>query len=141
MGVPGLDAEILDLKPGYEQRGEEAGKAALAALQQRLQAEKEPRVREDLEILIDRSQLAREGHELEHKLVLPYFDVAGTVFQGLRALCDQGLMTRRMYPEIPPRVEYELTDKGRDVIPIIEALRDYGARWLHPEEPGVPRSA
>src|SRR5439155_3075587 len=38
MGVPGLDAEILDLKPGHEQRGEEAGKAPLAALQQRLQA-------------------------------------------------------------------------------------------------------
>ena len=95
MGVPGLDAEILDLKPGYEQRGEEAGKAALAALQQRLQAEKDPRVREDLEILIDRSQLAREGHELEHKLVLPYFDVAGTVFQGLRALLDDQVPAER----------------------------------------------
>ena len=51
----------------------------------------------------------------------------------LRALCDRGLMTRRMYPEIPPRVEYALTDKGRDVIPIIDALRAYGQRWLQPE--------
>jgi DNA-binding HxlR family transcriptional regulator len=57
----------------------------------------------------------------------------------LRSLCDCGLMTRRMYPEIPPRVEYELTDKGRDVIPIIESLRAYGERWLRPEtmEPAV----
>jgi len=51
----------------------------------------------------------------------------------LRALCHCELMTRRMYAEIPPRVEYELTEKGRDVIPIIEALRAYGQRWLQPE--------
>ena len=48
----------------------------------------------------------------------------------LRALCDRGLLTRRMYPEIPPRVEYALTEKGRDVLPIIEALRVYGNKWL-----------
>jgi DNA-binding HxlR family transcriptional regulator len=49
----------------------------------------------------------------------------------LQALVAAGVMTRRMYPEIPPRVEYELTEKGRDVLPIIDALRAYGERWLH----------
>ena len=44
----------------------------------------------------------------------------------LRALTAEGMMTRRMYPEIPPRVEYKLTDKGREVLPIIDALRAYG---------------
>ena len=47
----------------------------------------------------------------------------------LHALVERGVMTRRMYPEIPPRVEYELTEKGRDVLPIIAALRAYGERW------------
>ena len=51
----------------------------------------------------------------------------------LRALCDQGMMTRRMYPEIPPRVEYELTEKGRDALPVLDVLRSYGEKWLHPE--------
>jgi DNA-binding HxlR family transcriptional regulator len=50
----------------------------------------------------------------------------------LRALVERGVMTRRMYAEIPPRVEYELTEKGRDALPIIDALRAYGERWLRP---------
>ena len=49
----------------------------------------------------------------------------------LKAMTEQGLLTRRMYPEIPPRVEYELTAKGCAVLPIIDALRAYGERWLH----------
>ena len=54
----------------------------------------------------------------------------------LHALVERGVMTRRMYPEIPPRVEYELTEKGRDVLPIIAALRAYGERWMSSEGPG-----
>ena|SRR5687768_5052014 len=51
----------------------------------------------------------------------------------LRSLVAQGIMTRKMFAEIPPRVEYQLTEKGKDILPIIDALRDYGVRWLKPE--------
>ena len=95
MGVPGLDNDIFDLKPGYEQRAEEMSRAALSQLQSKLGSEKDPLVREDLEILISRSELGREGHELEHRLMLPYFDVAGTVFHGLRALLDDQVAADR----------------------------------------------
>ncbi len=95
MGVPGLDQEIMDLKPGYEERAVEAGKQALATLKQRLEDEKDPLVREDLEILVDRAEQAREGHDLTHKLMLPYFEVSGTVFQGLRALLDEQVAPER----------------------------------------------
>jgi DNA-binding HxlR family transcriptional regulator len=47
----------------------------------------------------------------------------------LRELEDKGIITRKSYAEIPPRVEYALTEKGRDVLPVIEALRVYGSRW------------
>ena len=50
----------------------------------------------------------------------------------LRSLVERGIMTRRMYAEIPPRVEYQLTEKGKDILPIIDALRAYGVRWLKP---------
>ena len=48
----------------------------------------------------------------------------------LRAMNAAGLVIRRMYVEIPPRVEYELTEKGRDAIAIVDALRTYGEKWL-----------
>jgi DNA-binding HxlR family transcriptional regulator len=34
---------------------------------------------------------------------------------------------------VPPRVEYALTDKGRDLLPIVEDMRSYGRRWLGAE--------
>ena len=39
-------------------------------------------------------------------------------------------MARETFPEVPPRVEYALTDKGRALVPIIESMRAYGSEWL-----------
>ena len=50
----------------------------------------------------------------------------------LNTLEQAGLVLRRAYPEIPPRVEYSLTEKGRALIPLLVAIRDYGEQWLHP---------
>jgi DNA-binding HxlR family transcriptional regulator len=48
----------------------------------------------------------------------------------LRALEEEGIVERREYSEMPPRVEYRLTAKGAALGPIVEAMRDYGSRWL-----------
>jgi DNA-binding HxlR family transcriptional regulator len=50
----------------------------------------------------------------------------------LHKMMDEGLVTRHIYAEIPPRVEYALTPKGRDAVAVVAALRDYGERWLRP---------
>jgi DNA-binding HxlR family transcriptional regulator len=53
-----------------------------------------------------------------------------TLSLRLRALEEQGVLERRTYPEVPPRVEYALTDKGTALVPLIEDMRSYGKRWL-----------
>ncbi|MGH2923498.1 MAG: winged helix-turn-helix transcriptional regulator [Solirubrobacterales bacterium] len=53
-----------------------------------------------------------------------------TLSLRLRALEEEGVVERRTYPEVPPRVEYALTDKGRALAPLIEDMRSYGRRWL-----------
>ena len=53
-----------------------------------------------------------------------------TLSLRLRALEECGIVQRHTYPEVPPRVEYVLTDKGQALIPVIEQMRAYGRDWL-----------
>jgi DNA-binding HxlR family transcriptional regulator len=56
-----------------------------------------------------------------------------TLSLRLRALEEEGIVERQTYAEVPPRVEYSLTAKGRALIPIIEGMRTYGELWLGAE--------
>jgi DNA-binding HxlR family transcriptional regulator len=53
-----------------------------------------------------------------------------TLSLRLRALEEEGILRRQTYPEVPPRVEYALTEKGRALVPLIEDMRLYGREWL-----------
>src|SRR3954454_19570536 len=53
-----------------------------------------------------------------------------TLSLRLRALEDEGVVERHAYPEVPPRVEYALTAKGKALVPLVEDMRSYGMRWL-----------
>ena len=48
----------------------------------------------------------------------------------LRELENDGLISRTVYPEVPPRVEYAMTDLGRSLMPILTAMRSWGAEYL-----------
>jgi DNA-binding HxlR family transcriptional regulator len=56
-----------------------------------------------------------------------------TLSLRLRALEEEGIVRRTTYAEVPPRVEYALTEKGEALLPIIESMRDYGEIWLGAE--------
>ena len=58
----------------------------------------------------------------------------GTVSQKvltaqLRDMEDKGLLTRKVYAEVPPRVEYTLTDLGRSLKPILDAMWTWGENY------------
>jgi len=53
-----------------------------------------------------------------------------TLSERLKSLERAGIVTRKSYAEVPPRVEYTLTEMGWDLIPLIEHMRDYGDKWL-----------
>jgi DNA-binding HxlR family transcriptional regulator len=53
-----------------------------------------------------------------------------TLSLRLRALEEEGVVERQTFPEVPPRVEYALTEKGRALVPLIEDMRAYGTKWL-----------
>lgn len=53
-----------------------------------------------------------------------------TLSLRLRALEEEGIVERHTFPEVPPRVEYALTDKGEALLPIVEDMRAYGREWL-----------
>lgn len=75
----------------------------------------------------DLSEGPRRFSELEHACV---GISPRTLSERLRALEQEGIVVRRSYAERPPRVEYQLTGKGEALLPIIEAMRGFGADWL-----------
>ena len=64
-----------------------------------------------------------------------------TLSLRLRALEEEGIVERRTYPEVPPRVEYQLTEKGRALLPLIEDMRSYGREWLGVGDCALPAAS
>src|SRR5437879_4976715 len=66
------------------------------------------------------NQLERSLHGISPK----------TLSERLRSLEDEGVIIRQTFAEVPPRVEYSLTEKGSDLVHVIDSMRSYGKRWL-----------
>jgi len=86
----------------------------------------------------DLSEGPRRFTQLEHscKGISPR-----TLSERLRALEQEGILVRRSYAESPPRVEYELTEKGRALLPIIREMRRFGRAWMVAEPAKRSRTA
>ena len=66
------------------------------------------------------SQLQRRLQKITQKMLT----------QQLRELERDGLIHREVYAEVPPRVEYSLTEQGRSVVPILELMCQWGKDYL-----------
>lgn len=67
-----------------------------------------------------------------HKLVSSA--TAKMLTQQLRELENHQLIHREVYPVIPPKVEYSLTELGKSLLPILVAMRDWGAEYLRSQD-------
>lgn len=64
-----------------------------------------------------------------------------TLTVRLRSLEEHGLVARQAYAEVPPRVEYAITDKGKELQPVITALHQVGQQWLKQDNCACPLTA
>lgn len=103
LGVDGLDEEIFDLKPRLYERTLEVANSVLAELRTRLDAATHPLVRQDIQILIKSVEDFIRTSKLNREHLLPYFNIAQTVFQGTRALIDPQVPKER-YPAALVRI-------------------------------------
>src|SRR4030067_797509 len=56
-----------------------------------------------------------------------------------KELESEGLVARRVYPETPVRIEYELTEKGRDLERVVAEVQHWADRWLAGLTPAAPQ--
>lgn len=57
---------------------------------------------------------------------------------SLRAMEEDGIITRTVYPEVPPRVEYALSELGETMRPILDAMMEWGVNYKK-ESPSSPQ--
>lgn len=79
-------------------------------------------------LLIMRNLLARPWRFNELKKNLEGISQK-VLTDSLRSMEDDGLITRTVYPEVPPRVEYALSDLGETMRPIMKAMEDWGTAY------------
>ncbi|MEZ5332063.1 MAG: DUF885 domain-containing protein [Thermoanaerobaculia bacterium] len=132
-GVDGLDEEVFELPLDINDRTVEALEGAIATLQERLAAEEDPAVRQDLEILIQAAEDNIEGTRVYERNLIPTFDVANTVFQGIHALLDDQIPEERRPAALVRLRKYAGEVEG--YTPIAEQAEAYIRRWMN--EPGL----
>ncbi len=88
-------------------------------------------------LLIVRDLVSGPRRFVELQRVLPGISTEQLRSRLNRMVAD-GLLTRQRYREVPPRVDYELTERARDLVPVIAELARWGYRWSwshpHPDE-------
>jgi hypothetical protein len=123
LGVERFDPEVIDLKAGRVQRFDAAALGVLERLAALRTEERDPAVRQDLDILIDALERMRRTRALEDRLLVPYFDLPKHVFEGIQMLLDarnpdsrrrSALERLRRYAGISELARARLSERAED---------------------------
>jgi Bacterial protein of unknown function (DUF885) len=132
LGVDGLDEQIMDLKPGFIDRRKQATKESIQTLEGRLARSTDPKIRQDLEILIGAAQEQLHGLELVEKYELPYVNVSEIAFGGLKSLLDDQMPPERRVKALVRLKRYAGLENG--YTPLTALAEQYARTQL--QQPG-----
>ena len=144
LGVEGVDDKIVDLGPNHSERYRAAMEAAGKDLEVKLPTTRDPKVREDMQILIDNAHRRIEAGKLEDALLLPFYAPARTAFGGILALLDPRVPKERQAAALVRLRRYTGLEPGSTAITelakarTIEKLGD--KKLLGPYRPEVEQA-
>jgi hypothetical protein len=138
-GVQGLDEQISALPPGVSERLRRDIAVARIELQKRLAAEQDPLVRQDLEILIAEADRDIRSSEARDRNLLPYDDVAGTIFFGVQSLLDDQVTANRRPAAVVRLRKYTGLESGYEPL-IAQAEERFREKLSTPGLIGPPKA-
>ncbi len=111
-GITGVDREIVDLRPSVYERYVADTKKGAELLRTKLAADQDPRLRQDLEIMIKAQDDAITTAQLRRRLLLEFIDVAQIEFEGIRSLLDPQVAKDRQPAALARLRRYAGIDQG-----------------------------
>ena len=133
-GVEGLDDQISQFPANRREQQKADARAALEQLRKALATEKDPLVKQDLQIMIKSSEQNMRGQEMGEKYDMPYFSVPQLVFGGLRALLDDQVPQERRKSALVRLRKYAGVETGYE--PITEQAKARSIEWRKPGQLG-----
>jgi uncharacterized protein (DUF885 family) len=122
LGIEGYDDQVADLKPKIYERQRKATLDVIDDLKGRLKKASDPRVKQDLEIMIQAAQDFVTTSDLQRQYVVPYFQASRMVFGGLRAALDPRVTKERQKLAVTRLKRYAGLE--RDSEPLTRLARD-----------------
>jgi hypothetical protein len=111
-GVFGVDDQVVDFQPNFLERERQALRQAQGDLERMLAEEKDPAIRQDLEIMIKTARRNIRESELEEKYALLYVNLPELVFLGTHALLDDQVAPQRRQAAMVRRRKYAGMELG-----------------------------
>jgi hypothetical protein len=122
-GVTGYDEEIFDLGPMLFERQIQNSRDNLDMLQELLAVEEDPRVRQDIQIMISNARDNIESATINYERVLPYGNLTGLIFAGFRGLLDKQVPLERQQAALVRLRKYTGIEEGYEPLTELARLR------------------
>ena len=122
LGVPGVERDVTDLRPEVYEREQKALRQLAETLRKRLADATHPKVRQDLEILIEAMEDWARSAELRHEHLLDFIDVGELVFNGIQFLLDPQI-PEPLREAAPVRLR-RYTGREKGYPPIVELAKE-----------------